>query len=182
MQCASGQRSVRENRLHHRRRRRQQLGGGHDAIHQPDAKRFLRVDHFAGEQQLQRAALADEARQPLRAAVAWHESELHLGLTELRGLRRDANVARHRELAAAAEREAIHGGDHRLGRRLEATKHVLAALRERLRRDRAVLLELGDVGAGDEGAAGAGEDDAANARVAAQRVDGMFRARRSRDR
>ena len=83
----------------------------HDAIHEPDAVRFGGVDHLAGEEELQRASLADEARQPLRPAVARAEAELHLGLSELRRVGGDADVARHRQLAAAAEREAVDRGD-----------------------------------------------------------------------
>ena len=41
------------------------------------------------------------------------EAEIHFGLTELRVLARDADIAGHREFAAAAEREAVDGGDHR---------------------------------------------------------------------
>ena len=70
--------------------------------------------------------------------------------------RRDANVTRHRQLAAAAEREAVHRRDDRLGRRLEAAKDVLAAPRQRLRlRSATWRASSRDVGAGDERATGA---------------------------
>ena len=182
MQCATASGPFARIVVQHRRCRAEQLARRHDAIHESDAKRFLRVDHLARQQQLQRAPLADEPRQSLRAAVAWNEPELHLRLAELRGVGRDANVTRHRQLASAAEREAVDRGDGRLGRCLEAAEDFLAALRERLRRDGAVSLELGDVGAGDERASGSGENDAADVRVARAPRRWRSRARRSRDR
>ena len=53
------------------------------------------------------------ARDPLRAAAAREDPELDLGKAEARLVARDAQVARERELEAAAEGEAFDGGDHR---------------------------------------------------------------------
>ena len=59
-------------------------------------------------------ATANEARQPLRATVTGDQPELYFGLTELRCVGGDAYLARHRELATAAKREAVHSRDSRL--------------------------------------------------------------------
>ena len=71
---------------------------------------------LARAQQLETALHADEPRQPLRAAVAGDDSEVHLGLAELQARADHAGVARHRELAAAAEHRTVERRDDRLGR------------------------------------------------------------------
>ena len=48
----------------------------------------------------------DEAGQPLRAAEAGDDPQLHLGLAEDGRLGGDPHVAGHRQLAATAERQA----------------------------------------------------------------------------
>ena len=68
----------------------------------------------AGQHQVHRLGLADRARQALRAAGAGDDAELDLGLAELGAVGGDDEVAHHRQLAAAAEREAGDRGDHRL--------------------------------------------------------------------
>ena len=127
--------------------------------------RFLRGDHFAGEHQLHGDALAHQARQALRSAVAGNEAELHFGLAELGVSTGEAHGAGHGDLASAAERESVDAGDHRLAQILDQVEHRLAAMRVLLGRDGIVLREFADVGAGDEGLlARAGEDDDANRR------------------
>jgi len=64
-----------------------------------DAIGFLGRDRFAGEDQLQRTPLADQARQALRAATAGQQPELHLGLPELGMFHGDSHRAGHRRLA-----------------------------------------------------------------------------------
>lgn len=88
--------------------------------------RLLRIDHVAGQDHLQRAALPDEPRQTDGAAVSGDDSELDFRQPELRVLAREPDVAGERELQAAAEREAVHGSDHRLRHLLEEAERVLA--------------------------------------------------------
>ncbi len=52
-------------------------------------------------------AHADDPRQPLRAAGGRNDAEAEFRLAELRRLGRNADVARQRQLAAAAERVAV---------------------------------------------------------------------------
>src|SRR5687767_15991037 len=92
--------------------------------------RFNGVDDVAREQQLQCAALSDETRKPLRAAIPRDDAEFDFGLSELRMLRRDPNVTCEGQLAPTAERETVHGGHDGLGRRLEASEDFLPAPRQ----------------------------------------------------
>src|SRR2546430_1438908 len=88
-----------------------------------------RMNGGAGWGELARAALADGARQALGAAVPRSDAELHFRLAELGGVAGDADVARHGQFAAAAQGEAVDGGNHRFAARLEAPQHALAAQR-----------------------------------------------------
>ena len=105
---------------------RDQIGRRNDFVDEPDAIGLLRADHLSGEDELQGAALADQPRQTLRAAAARKESELDLGLAELRALHRDPDGAGHRRLAAAAERKAVDRRDHRLAEILDEIEHLLS--------------------------------------------------------
>src|SRR5205085_10350206 len=108
----------------------------------------------------------DRARQPLRAARAGDDPEAGLGLAEARRLGGDDQVARHGELAAAAEAVARHRGDER---RPEVPDRVPALDAARVvELDRARARELADVGAGRERALGAAENDAADRLVGVQ--------------
>ena len=71
--------------------------------------------------------LAHQARQALRARVAAHDAELDLGRAQLRVLGRHPQVAGQGQLAAAAQREPVHGRDHRLAQALDAVEHALSA-------------------------------------------------------
>jgi hypothetical protein len=78
------------------------------------------------------------------------DAELDLGLAEFRQLAGDAQVARHRQLAPAAEGKAVHCGDDRLPAALEPAEHRLALQRAGLAVDRALARDLGNVGTGHE--------------------------------
>src|SRR2546425_9583092 len=85
-----------------------------------------------------------------RAPMARGDAELDLGLAELGGVARDPQVARHGELAAAAQRIAVHRRDHRLAAGLEAPQHRLAAQRPCLPVERPLFCEVSDVRPGHE--------------------------------
>ena len=142
--------------------------GRHDAVDEADAMRFDGGNLLARQQQLQRATSADEARQALRGGVAGDQPEVDLRLPEPGRVRSDPQRARHRQLAAAAERVAVDGGDHGLAHLLDEIEHVLAApgvIAAAVGRQRRQLV---DVGAGDKRlVARAGQDDGAHGRVVA---------------
>src|SRR3984893_10870306 len=111
-----GDRSVRSDFPQNGLGARDQIGGRNDFVDQPDAIGLLRADHLSGQNKLQGKTLADQPRQTLRSAAARNESERDLGLAKLRAVHRDPDCAGHGRLAAAAERKAIDGRDHRLPR------------------------------------------------------------------
>src|SRR5262249_43767079 len=136
------------------------------AVHDADAKRLVGVDGSTGEDELLRDPEAADAREPLRPAPPRDDPEVHLGLTELRVRRRITDVARERELAAAAEREAVHGRDRRLRHRLEEAPDLVAERTPGRRLLDAETAHVLDVRAGDECAvAGSREDEDANVLV-----------------
>src|SRR5262249_24587964 len=107
------------------------------------------------------------AREPLRPAPARDDSEVHLRLAELRVARRVADVARERELAAAAEREAVHRRDRRLRHRLQQPSRFVSERAPGLCLPDVEAAHVLDVGAGGERLiARAGEDDRAHVVVA----------------
>ena len=122
---------------------------------------------------VERRSDADQARQALRAAGARQQAELHFGQADLGRGHRDAVVAAQRHLEPAAERRAVDRGDHRLGRVLDRSSQ----LGQRSAIDRR-LAEFGDVGAGDEGAAGADQHDGVTDASAARQPPARRAARR----
>src|SRR5437899_10627087 len=77
--------------------------------------------------------------------IAGADSGLDLRLAELRGVARDPQVTRHGELAAAAQRVAVHGRDDGLAAGFEAPQHRLAAQRSCLAVERTLFREVPDV-------------------------------------
>ena len=124
-----GQRRIGDDFFRHGFRGGNQFGGLDDAIDEADAQRFVGGNHFAGKNHFVRHTLAAQAREPLRAAVAGHDAELHFRLAESRGLAGDAHGAGQRELAAAAEREAVDRRDRRLAHGFELMQHGLPGKR-----------------------------------------------------
>ena len=90
---------------------------GTTSVTQAHGQRLVGVDEPAGEDQVQRAAHADDARQALRAAVDQRHAPAALGEAERRALGGDPQVAPQRELEAAGQAPAGDRGDRRLGRR-----------------------------------------------------------------
>ena len=98
-------------------RARQVLALGHDLRQQAHVERLARVDDAPGQDQVERAAEADDARQPLGAAVDQRDAPAPLGEAELRARGRDAQVAPQRQLEPAGQAPAGDRGDRRLARR-----------------------------------------------------------------
>ena len=121
--------------------------------------RVAGAERGAGQNDVERRLDPDEARQALRAAGAGDEAELDLRQAAFGRGDGDPVMRGQRDLEAAAERRAVQGGDHRLLGVLYPVEHV-GKKRRRVR-----LAEFGDVGAGDEGAAGADQDRRLDLRV-----------------
>src|SRR5438132_9694168 len=152
------------------------------AVHEADAERLLGVDAGRGEDELLRPGRPHQAWQPRGAAQVGQEPVAELERTELRRARRDAEVARERELEPGAERVAAQRGDAREGGIHEPAERLLALADHRdqairacpglhlRRRPEAVLArDLRQVDARGEGAALAGDDQAAEIAFVAQR-------------
>jgi hypothetical protein len=121
---------------------------------------------------LDRERHAGQAGQPLRAAGTGDDAKEYFGLSDLGILHRDAVVTRHRHLEPAAERLAVNGGDERLRRILEAAQQRMRSLGARHRLlGRLQDLEDVDVGARDEGVAGADQHDRVSSGIAIRAYD-----------
>ena len=78
----------------------------HDLGHEPDRERLGGLDRAAREDQVERAALADDPRQPLRAAVDQRHAPAALGAAEASRPRSPPQVAPERELEPAGQAPA----------------------------------------------------------------------------
>jgi hypothetical protein len=140
-----------------------QVGGWNNLVDQADAIAFLRGDHLSGENELQGPPLAHEPGQPLCSSAAGKESQCHLGLAELRLIRREPDGAGHRGLAPAAESKAVDGRDHRLAQVFDEIEDFLAEAARLLRLKRREMCELAYVCASDKRlVAGSCKDDASH--------------------
>ena len=90
---------------------------GDDAVDEADALGLGRVELAAGEDEVERAAEADDARQPVGAAVDERHAPPPLEAAEARGLARNAEVAPRRELDATGDAPPLDRRDHRLRQR-----------------------------------------------------------------
>ena len=119
-------------------------------------------------------ALSDDARQALGAAGAGQHAEGDLGQADLdRPLARDAQVARERDLEAAAHGVAVERGDDELRRLLEAQQRLVGVEAEVVLERLVRLFEHVDVGAGaEELLAVAGDDEDVDVVVEARLEDG----------
>ena len=87
----------------------------HDAIDDACLERACGRDRLAVGAHLERQRRAAQPRQTLGAAGAGDDAEQHFGLADARVASRDAVVTAHGDFVAAAERDAVDGGDDRLG-------------------------------------------------------------------
>jgi hypothetical protein len=103
-----------------------------DARDDAPALRLLRGELPAGEHELHRAALADRMQQALRAAAAGDRADVDLGLAELGARRREDDVRRERDLAAAAE---LDGSSYRAVVSARASEQSCEGQRGKARED-----------------------------------------------
>src|ERR1700694_14242 len=97
-------------------------------MHQADTLRLLGTDGAPGQDQLERACFADDARQALGAPIAWDHAELDLGEPQFGVRRGEAEREDKRKLEATAEGVAVDDGNRRDRQRAELGKDRLAAL------------------------------------------------------
>ena len=146
---------------------------GHDPVHQAPIQSLRRRDRLVQVEDLPRALVPDDERQPLRGARARHRAHVGAHLLQVRVLRHDREVARQLALVPAPHRHAVDAGDDRFAGVENALdigaeqRHVLPVVSRGADVRLGVLLH---VAARAEGAvAGAGQDDHAD-RVVEARV------------
>ena len=139
-------------------------------VDQADRERLSAVDRLTAGDHLKRLLDADQPRQTLGTAGAGQQAELDLGQAEARRGDADPEMAGQRDLQAAAECRAVDRRDHRLGAILDPVQHSMQPGLARR------LAELGDVGAGDEGPAGAMDHDRPDRRIGLRRRDAVRQA------
>jgi hypothetical protein len=116
-------------------------------VDQPGFVGVLRTDRRARGRHLQRLAHSGDARQPLRAARAGKQAELHFRHPKLRRRHRHPVMAGERNLEPAAERRPVDRRHDRLGAILDDVDD----LRQHRLLERLGRAELADVGAREEG-------------------------------
>src|SRR5215467_9358887 len=132
--------------------------------------RVWRATLFLNSAKISGLPRAGHARQPLGAAGARKQAELYLRQTEARALHAHPVVAGQGDLEPAAECRAMDRRHDRLRRALDQVENrVQTGLLWR-------LAELRDVGARDEGAAGADDDDRLHRVVADRLLDTVVQA------
>ena len=123
------------------------------------------------EPDLLRALLADQVFQVPGAVARIERAHHRPDLAEHRALLGDGAVAQHLQHVAAADREAVDRGDHRLLQLLDRLVHLQR--RQRAGIERGVLHALLASADAEELFAGAGKYDHARARLAADVVDAV---------
>ena len=91
------------------------LAGLDEAVGEPHALRLVAADAPAGDDQVERVAVAEQPRQADRPAVHQRDAPAPTVDAEHRVAGGDAQVAPRRELEAAGHRVALDRRDHRLG-------------------------------------------------------------------
>ena len=138
---------------------------GNDLVHEPPLLGLRGGDLVAEEDDLPRPPVAHHELEPLRGASRRHRSVLEADVPDEGGVDHHREIARHLQLVAAADRDAVDARDRRLAdlaqpvvRVLEGAEPlpVLAGVSEQ------ILAPGAQVGADAERAAGAGDDDRAN--------------------
>ena len=148
------------------------------AVGEAHAQRFVAADTASGEDEIERVRVADQAREPHRAAVDERHAPTPAEHAEHRVARRDPQVAPQRELEPARDRVALDRGDHRLGEQHAGRSHrAVAAVGHRVA---AAFADRLQVGARAERAVRAGEDRDRALVVGVERAERVGEQRRGR--
>jgi hypothetical protein len=107
-------------------RRLRQLLRVAQVVDQAHRVRVLRRQPARREQQVERAAQADQPRQPLAAAPARHQAELRVLVTEARRRRGEDHVAGQHQFQPAGQAQAVAGRHHRQRAGFHAAQHAVA--------------------------------------------------------
>ena len=147
-----------------------QLGGGDHPVDEPDGEGLVRLHLPPTPDELLRPRRTDQPGQALRRPRARDDAEKDLGLPDAHVVGGDPQVARHCQLEAAAERDAVDGGDDRPR---DLAEGVVRGPKPRP--DGACLgrtAELADVGPGRERLGPAEDDDGLHVGIAGEVAGG----------
>ena len=138
-------------------RRRQRTTGLGETIRKADPQRLVTLYAAPGQDQVEGVAVADQPRQPNRAAVdQWHAPSP--AVHPERGVAcGDTQVAHDRQLQTAGDAVALDGGDHRLAEHHPRRSHRAVVGHVGLDPVAALGGDRLEVGAGAERAGGTGE-------------------------
>ena len=150
-----------------------EVGFGNDLGHQPGRDEPLGREDAPGQQEQVGEVAAQFRDAPLGPAAARHEAELDFGQTHSGVVGGDHDVAAQNDLEAAAERETVDGGDHRLGVAFDRLVHLRTCLLKGGEFGLGLCGVFLDVGAGHEGAPVPGENDDADRRVVREQAEGV---------
>ena len=131
-----------------------------EGVDQADLQGARGGNFFRGEEHLQRASFADEARQALRAAPSGDEAEGGAAMSEERVRAGDAAIAGEREIESASHAIAVDGGDGRSGKVGDGAHQALAHVGEAKSFGAGERGDLVEIGSGGEEVRVAGEDEA----------------------
>ena len=131
---------------------RVEIGAGDDVVHQAPGEGAVRVDGVAAEHEAARDAGGHQPGQHLRAAGGGDVAQRHLGQRDAGVVGGDAQVAVQRQLDAGPEAEAVQRRDAEHGQPLEPIPDVALVAGVAGGEQAGRGPELGDVGAGREGA------------------------------
>jgi hypothetical protein len=151
------------------------------AVDDAQGQGFVDIDLAAGEDQLLGLWQADAARQEVHASAVGDDAAMDVGPAEVGPFAGDDEVAGQRGVGSQAGRGAVDGGDHWLGHGVQQRLRVVHALlavpaveADFAGRRIHAALHAGDVAAGAEALAGAGEHQCLDGLVggdALQRID-----------
>ncbi len=144
-----------------------ELVGGNDLGDEAERERLVGGDAPPAHDDVLRTPEPDETCEPLRAARAGDHPDRHLRESELEVVGGEPEVAGERELEPDAEAVAVKRRDHRLRAALRR-RDVVGEARDVPGRP---LQEPGDVAAGGERLAGAGQHDEADGVVAVELLE-----------
>ena len=125
----------------------------YDFLNKTDASGFLCADDIRRVDQILGHAFANQSGESLGAAESRNQTQTDFRLSELRLCGCDADIARHGQLAAAAQRKTIHRCDDRLADVLNEVHCPVSCLCENSCLDGVELCHFRNVSACDEGSA-----------------------------
>jgi hypothetical protein len=147
-----------------------ELVGGKKMIEDAETMGGLRVNHFPEVEHFGGDGRADELRQKIGAAVIGEQADFGKILAEGGAIHGETDVAGESEIHAGAGGRAVDGGDHGLGHGADIHDGLHAGAEDGAElggiATLAALANGAQIAAGTECAAGAGEDDDVDGRIA----------------